>query len=198
MSEENKQITDSELKHSIFNEAKKLGSLKDSVIQHAGTYGINQIEELLPEHKAMPAQTINNEVEWVNKLLGKVHKTPFARVKSLFVDITDATLRAKGYVKGKENKPNVYEMPMKSYAKGVKGFLKALCSWSVGLVYGILLLTAAIVGMISETKHIRKEELTGQKIVDLADIKNFSFFEKINLPINTNTIVPISIPSSVR
>lgn len=69
------------------------------------------------------------------------------------------------YVKGKENKPNVYEMPMKSYAKGVKGFLKALCSWSVGLVYGILLLTAAIVGMISETKHIRKEELIGQKLL---------------------------------
>lgn len=87
------------------------------------------------------------------------------------------------FIKDKENKPNVYEMPMTSYAKGVKGFLKALCSWSVGLVYGILLLTVAIVGMISETKHIRKEELTGQKIVDLADIKNFSFFEKINLPI---------------
>ena len=35
------------------------------------------------------------------------------------------------FVKDKENKPKVYEMPMKSYAKGVKGFLKALCSWSV-------------------------------------------------------------------
>ena len=99
-----------EIKHSIFNEAKKLGSLKDSVIQHAGTYGIDQIEELLPDHKAMPVQTINNEVEWVNKLLSKVHKSPFARVKSLFVDISDATLRAKGYIKGKEKKEHVFEL----------------------------------------------------------------------------------------
>lgn len=45
----------------------------------------------------------------------------------------------KDYVKGNENKPAVYEMPMKSYVKGVKGFLKALSSWSVSLVYGILL-----------------------------------------------------------
>ena len=84
-----------EIKHSIFNEAKKLGSLKDSVIQHAGTYGIDQIEELLPDHKAMPVQTINNEVEWVNKLLSKVHKSPFARVKSLFVDISHSSETAK-------------------------------------------------------------------------------------------------------
>jgi hypothetical protein len=45
----------------------------------------------------------------------------------------------KDYVKGNENKPAVYEMPMKSYAKGIKGFLKSLSSWSVSLVYGILL-----------------------------------------------------------
>lgn len=43
------------------------------------------------------------------------------------------------FVKDKENKPKVYEMPMKSYAKGVKGFLKVLSSWSVSLVYGMLL-----------------------------------------------------------
>lgn len=43
------------------------------------------------------------------------------------------------YVKGNENKPAVYEMPMKSYAKGIKGFMKALSSWSVSLVYGMLL-----------------------------------------------------------
>lgn len=43
------------------------------------------------------------------------------------------------YVKENENKPAVYEMPMKSYSKGIKGFLKALSSWSVSLVYGMLL-----------------------------------------------------------
>lgn len=48
------------------------------------------------------------------------------------------------FVKDKENKPKVYEMPMKSYANGMKGFLKALKSWSVGLVYGLLLITIVI------------------------------------------------------
>lgn len=48
------------------------------------------------------------------------------------------------FVKDKENKPKVYEMPMKSYAKGMKGFLKALRSWSVGLVYGLLLMTIIV------------------------------------------------------
>lgn len=43
------------------------------------------------------------------------------------------------FVKDKENKPKVYEMPMKSYANGMKGFFKALRSWSVGFVYGMLL-----------------------------------------------------------
>ena len=43
------------------------------------------------------------------------------------------------YISGKDCKPVVYTMPMKSYEKGFCGFLKALKSWSVGLVYGPLL-----------------------------------------------------------
>lgn len=42
------------------------------------------------------------------------------------------------YITGKESRPDVYEMPMKSYAKGLKGFFKALFSWSVLPVYGLL------------------------------------------------------------
>lgn len=38
------------------------------------------------------------------------------------------------FVKGEENKPNVYEMPMKSYKK-LNGFLKALKSWSIWIPY---------------------------------------------------------------
>lgn len=42
------------------------------------------------------------------------------------------------YISGKEDKTEVYSMPMKSYAKGLKGFFKALFSWSVLSVYGLL------------------------------------------------------------
>ncbi|MBO7047462.1 MAG: hypothetical protein J6W62_00920 [Spirochaetia bacterium] len=44
------------------------------------------------------------------------------------------------YIHGKENRPKVYEMPMKSYERGFFGFLKALISWSVAPIYGFLLL----------------------------------------------------------
>ena len=44
------------------------------------------------------------------------------------------------FVKGEENKPNVYEMPMKSYKK-LNGFLKALKSWSIWIPYGLMLIS---------------------------------------------------------
>ena len=62
------------------------------------------------------------------------------------------------FVKGNENKPNVYEMPMKSYAKGLKGFLKALSSWSVGLVYGLLLLIIIVSSCVFSYKNEKIEK----------------------------------------
>lgn len=51
------------------------------------------------------------------------------------------------YISGKEDKPEVYSMPMKSYAKGLKGFFKALFSWSVLPVYGFTLISIIIIGI---------------------------------------------------
>ena len=62
------------------------------------------------------------------------------------------------FVKDKENKPKVYEMPMKSYAKGLKGFLKALSSWSVGLVYGLLLLIIIVSSCVFSYKNEKIEK----------------------------------------
>ena len=50
------------------------------------------------------------------------------------------------YVDNKAGKPQVYKMPMNAYEKGLCGFMKALMSWSVGLVYGVLL--AVIIGIL--------------------------------------------------
>lgn len=49
------------------------------------------------------------------------------------------------YINGKENRPNVYAMSMKSYAKGLKGFFKALFSWSVFPVYGLTLISIILI-----------------------------------------------------
>lgn len=96
-----------EVEHSDFNaeelihDGMKLGSLKEAVLAHADTYGIKDIGSLFPEAKlAGEPKFLTNPVEWVNGVLSGVHKLPFSRVKTMFVDLTSETLRAKGYIKG--------------------------------------------------------------------------------------------------
>lgn len=83
----------------IFDDAKRHGTLKDSVIAH----GIENIDYLFPDAKnAVPGAPIliSRDMGWVRKVMGGVHHTPFARIKSIFADITEADARAKGYLKG--------------------------------------------------------------------------------------------------
>lgn len=83
----------------IITEAKQKGSVKDAFLAH----GITEIGNLFPEDKAVggPA-TVSRNMEWVAKVMGAVHHTPFARVKSSLIDITGEQARAKGYVKGNQ------------------------------------------------------------------------------------------------
>lgn len=82
----------------IFADAKKMGSLKEAVLEH----GITSIESLFPE-----AQTVGNQpallsrpMEWVDKVLSATRKSPFSKVKTMYADITADQARAKGYDKG--------------------------------------------------------------------------------------------------
>lgn len=79
----------------IINEAKRNGSLKDAVLAH----GITSIGEAYPDSKSTSdrPQYISQDQKWVSKVLNGVHHTPFARIKSLYADITAETARAKGY-----------------------------------------------------------------------------------------------------
>ena len=66
------------------------------------TYGFNDPSMLFPEYRSidnMP-QWIQRDQTWVTKVMSAVHKSPFARIKSVFADITEAEARAKGYVTG--------------------------------------------------------------------------------------------------
>ena len=83
----------------IITEAKQKGSVKDAFLAH----GITDIGNLFPEDKAVggPA-TVSRNMEWVAKVMGAVHHTPVARVKSSLIDITGEQARAKGYVKGNQ------------------------------------------------------------------------------------------------
>lgn len=98
----------------IFKEAKRYGSLKDCVLAH----GIENVNYLFPDDRAL-ANTpgvISRDMEWVNDVMSNVHHTPFARVKSVFADITEEDARAKGYIKGKMKKEEFFSLIKRSIA----------------------------------------------------------------------------------
>lgn len=98
-------LTHSEMSE-IFADAKRYGSLKDSAIAH----GISDIDYLFPEDKFVGEAPgiIKRDTTWVDNFMGKVHHSPFSRVKSLFANLTEDEARAKGYIKGNMKKEQVF------------------------------------------------------------------------------------------
>ncbi len=92
----------------IFADAKRYGSLKDSVLAH----GIEQIDYLFPDAKNVTdtPQFIQRDMGWVQKVMNSVHHTPFSRIKSVLADITEDDARAKGYIKGNQKKDEVFTL----------------------------------------------------------------------------------------
>ena len=96
----------------IFADAKRYGSLKDSVLQH----GITNIDYLFPEATNLnqTPEFVKRDTGWVEKVMGAVHHSPFSRIKSQFADITADDARAKGYVKGNLKKDEVFTLLKRS------------------------------------------------------------------------------------
>ena len=96
----------------IISDGKRFGSLKESFLAHADEYGITNIDYLFPEEKSLntPPEFIKRETGWVQKVMGGTHHTPFSRIKSMFADITEDEARAKGYIKGKLKKEEVFSL----------------------------------------------------------------------------------------
>ena len=96
----------------IIGDAKRYGSMKESFIAHADEYGITNIDYLFPEAKTMDAtpEFIKRDTGWVQQVMGAVHHTPFSRIKSVFADITEDEARARGYIKGKLKKEEVFSL----------------------------------------------------------------------------------------
>lgn len=103
----------------IISDAKRYGSMKESFLAHATdieyapssqTYGINTPDYLFPEAHNLnsPPEFIKREMGWVTKVMNGVHHSPFSRIKSMFADITEDDARAKGYIKGKLKKEEVF------------------------------------------------------------------------------------------
>lgn len=96
----------------IITDGKRFGSLKESFMAHADEYGIQDIDWLFPEAKTLntPPEFIKREMGWVQKVMNSIHHTPFSRIKSMFADITEDEARAKGYIKGKLKKEEVFSL----------------------------------------------------------------------------------------
>jgi len=86
----------------IVTDAKKYGSFKESFLQHAVEYGIENIDYLFPDAKALTntPELVARRQEWVSAVLAGTKKSPFSRIKTMSADLTLDDARAKGYVKG--------------------------------------------------------------------------------------------------
>ncbi len=111
---ENNQIKNDEtvLSHAeieeIFRDTKQYGTLKNSALAH----GVTNIEYLFPDAKTVTPtpELIKRNDDWVSKVMGSVHRTPFSRIKSTAANLTEDDARAKGYMKGKLKKDEVFSL----------------------------------------------------------------------------------------
>lgn len=115
----------------IISRAKSLGSLRaaiDEDIENGGViahaldttgmttavgsqdYGFNDPDMLFPDYRSLntPPDWISRNMDWVSKVINGVHHTPFSRIKSMYANITEDEARAKGYIKGKQKKTEVF------------------------------------------------------------------------------------------
>lgn len=104
------------LSHAQFSEivedAKRVGSLKESFLAHAQDYGIENIDILFPDAKNVTPTPdwIKRETDWVAGVISGTHHTPFSRIKSTAADITADEARAKGYMKGNRKTEEVFKL----------------------------------------------------------------------------------------
>lgn len=96
----------------IFADIKRHGSLRESALAH----GIENLDYLFSDPKTLSnkPEYIKRPTEWVDVLLSAVHRSPFARIKSVFADITTDDARALGYIKGKKKKEEFFTLIKRS------------------------------------------------------------------------------------
>ena len=108
----------------ILRDAKRYGSLKESAIQHGyedltvddvlqhDDYGIGNIDYLFPDYRNVTNQPgfVSRKMGWVTDVMNAVGHTPFARIRTIFADITEDEARAKGYIKGKLKKEEFFTL----------------------------------------------------------------------------------------
>lgn len=100
------------LKDYFISEAERMGLIHsdEADLEHAGTYGIDNIDFLFPDARTInpTPDFISRDMGWVEKVVGAAHHSPFSRIKSIHANITEDEARAKGYIKGGLKKEEVF------------------------------------------------------------------------------------------
>ena len=76
------------------------------------TSGVRDLDMLFPEYKyqGTTPEWIKRDTTWADVVRAGVKKVPFKRLKSMFANITEDEARAKGYIKGDQKAPEVFEL----------------------------------------------------------------------------------------
>jgi hypothetical protein len=108
---ENHALTHDAMK-GIFEDAARLGSLKEAVEGYALKHGIDNIDVLFPEVRNIEntPEFISRRVEWVAGVINGTRKIPFTRIKQIVADITFDEARARGYIKGTMKKEEFFSV----------------------------------------------------------------------------------------
>lgn len=93
-----------------------MSSLKAWAEEHL-EHGITDVETLFPDAVAIDGATpewYKRDTDWVAPFLGSVRKSPFARIKSRWADLTFDEARAKGYIKGTLKKEQFFKVSQRT------------------------------------------------------------------------------------
>lgn len=111
----------------IMKDAKRLGSLKASVLEHTEivsegeelvygpyNYGVEYFDYIMPEYKEASGngapQFITRDQNWVSRVMRGVHHIPFSKFKTTFADLTEDEARARGYITATRKKDEVFTL----------------------------------------------------------------------------------------
>lgn len=96
----------------VFDDAKKMGSLKEAMLEHS----ITNIEYLFPDAQVVSGAPFiyKDQRTSTELIMNAIHKSPFSRVKTIIADLTAETARARGYIKGNEKLDQVFSLLTRS------------------------------------------------------------------------------------
>jgi HK97 family phage prohead protease len=114
--QEEKHVLTHDAIKGIVDDAQRSGSLKEAVEAYAFKHGIDNIEVLFPDAKAITEtpEFDSRRVEWVSSVINGTKHSPFSRIKSLVADITFDEARARGYIKGNFKKEEWFGVSKRS------------------------------------------------------------------------------------